>query len=120
MTARGYLISLNLKELVFKPNQSDLVLGASMLQSDHPLDLKIKSNFNTTVKCADLTQACRQQLMSDSDLRLSLLQDSQLGLQANLSGPYFVDSNTSASELLHAILSKRQKPQAEEGDHEKD
>lgn len=96
MTTRGYLISLNIKELLFKPNQSDFMLGASILHSDHPFDLKIKSNFNATVKCADLTQACRQQLISDSDLRMSLLQDSQLGLQANLSGPYFVDSNTSA------------------------
>ena len=54
-TTRGYLISLSLKELLFKPNQSDLVLGTQILQSNHPLDLKIKSNFHATVRCADLT-----------------------------------------------------------------
>ena len=46
-------------------------------------------------------------MLNDSDFRKSLCADSQLGLQANLSGPYFVDSNTSASELLASIINKK-------------
>lgn len=52
--------------------------------------------------------------MTDSDLRNSLLQDAQLGLQANLSGPYFIDSNTSSFELLQSILSKKQIQQTDD------
>jgi hypothetical protein len=78
-TARGYLISLNLKDLLFTPDRSDVVLGEEMMRSQHPLDMKIKQNFNISLQCADLTHACRQELLSDSELTRSLCMETKLG-----------------------------------------
>lgn len=57
-SAKGYLISLNTKELIHNPKHSVSVLSQavpSMLHSQHPIDVWIKQNFELLLRTCDLS-----------------------------------------------------------------
>lgn len=58
--ARGYLVSLNMKEVLFKPQVASKLLSTTFHRSQNPFDVKIKTNFESTVRSCDLTQSGRQ------------------------------------------------------------
>ena len=55
-TAKGYLVSLNLKDLLYSPYNASKVFGSDLNKSQCPIDIRIKEGFEHTVRTCDLTQ----------------------------------------------------------------
>lgn len=58
VTAKGYLISLNQKELLSNPSRASALLGLAfpaLVSSTHPIDVWIKQNFELFVRTCDLS-----------------------------------------------------------------
>jgi hypothetical protein len=62
-TVRGYLISLNLKDLAQSPSSAAKVFAQAtpkVSSSSHPIDAWLLSNFEKTVRCSDLSNKLKE------------------------------------------------------------
>lgn len=65
-SAKGYLISLNTKELIHNPKHSVSVLSQAvpqLLHSQHPIDVWIKQNFELLLRTCDLSIKQKDQVI---------------------------------------------------------
>ena len=61
-TAHAYLISLNLQDLLYSPENAPKVFNNEYQRSSNPIDMFLKESFERIVRTCDLTQACQVRL----------------------------------------------------------
>lgn len=68
-TAKAFLVSLNLKDLLFSPDAARGVFPEQLQRSSHPFDRAFLEGFERTVRSCDLTAAKRLQMENDTRYR---------------------------------------------------